>query len=73
MPSGRPLRRRRPGAVRLPRGEWLRWQVNYRFAARYSANWHYRLDTLNIAYGSVPPDIFLAEPTNVIDERMHLR
>ncbi|WP_434739312.1 hypothetical protein [Micromonospora sp. SH-82] len=73
LPAGRPLRRRRPGAVRVPRGEWLRWQINYRFDARYGAGSHYRFDTLNIAYGSVPLDVFLTEPTRTVDERMHLR
>ena len=28
---GMPRRHRRPPAVRLPRGHWLRWRINYRF------------------------------------------
>jgi hypothetical protein len=31
-PFGMPRRWRRPPAVRIRPGEWLRWQVNYRFA-----------------------------------------
>ncbi|MGV9300350.1 hypothetical protein [Amycolatopsis sp. NPDC003676] len=62
-----PKRPSRPPAHRLARGEWLRWQVNYRFSG-YSTDWRYRLDTLNIAYGPVSPDQFLGTPTHVIDE-----
>ncbi|GAA1031048.1 MULTISPECIES: hypothetical protein [Amycolatopsis] len=68
--SGRP---RRPPARRLARGEWLRWQVNYRFTGFRSGNWHYRLDTLNVAYGPVSPDLFLGTPTHTIEELGFLR
>lgn len=75
-PFGMPRRWRRPPAVRLAPGEWVRWQVNYRFsypAARGGA-WTYRLDTLNLAHAAhVPPDIFFDEPTYRVDELAHLR
>ncbi|MET8310551.1 hypothetical protein [Micromonospora sp. NPDC005173] len=70
---GMPRRHRRPPAVRLAPGEWTRWHINYRFTGHRSGNWHYRLDTLNIAHGPVPVDIFLTEPRRVVDERAHLR
>ncbi|MGW7538445.1 hypothetical protein [Amycolatopsis sp. NPDC054798] len=62
-----PKRPRRPPAYRLGRGEWLRWQVNYRFSG-YSTEWRYRLDTVNIAYEPASTDLFLGTPTHVIDE-----
>jgi hypothetical protein len=75
-PFGMPRRWRRPPALRLAPGEWLRWQINYRFsypAARGGA-WTYRLDTLNLAHAAqVPAGIFLGEPTHWIDELAHLR
>ena len=70
-PFGMPRRWRRPPAVRLSRGEWVRWQVNYRFS--YEDGWSYRLDTLNLAYGSATPDVFMSAPTHHIDERASLR
>ncbi|MEU1607124.1 hypothetical protein [Micromonospora matsumotoense] len=70
---GMPRRHRRPPAVRLARGHWLRWQINYRFTGRCTGDWFYRLDTLNIANGPVPVDVLLTEPHQVIDERAHLR
>ncbi|WP_203900320.1 hypothetical protein [Virgisporangium aliadipatigenens] len=72
---GAPRRRSRPPAVRLAPGEWVRWQVNYRFswpAARGGA-WSYRLDTLNLAYGPVAAEAFLGDPTHHVDERAALR
>ncbi|NXY94777.1 hypothetical protein HYE82_10305 [Streptomyces sp. BR123] len=72
-PFGMPRRWRRPPAVRLARGEWLRWQVNYRFAGTCSGDWTYRLDTLNIANGPAPTDLFLGAPTTHVDERAALR
>lgn len=59
----------RPPAVRLPPGQRLRWQINYRLIGSYGGQWYYRLDTFNVAYGPVLPDAFLAEPSRVIDER----
>jgi hypothetical protein len=72
-PFGVPRRWRRPPAVRLARGEWLRWQINYRFWGGCCGEWSYRLDTLNLAYGPVGRAAFLGEPTRHIDERAHLR
>ncbi|WP_218106513.1 hypothetical protein [Micromonospora pallida] len=68
-----PRRHRRPPAVRLAPGRWLRWQVNYRFSSFCGGDWFYRLDTLNIAHGPAPVDLFLTEPHRVVDERAHLR
>jgi hypothetical protein len=70
-PNGAPSRWRRPPAVRLSRGEWVRWQVNYRIP--YEAGWSYRLDTLNLAYGPVSQDVFTGAPTFTVDERASLR
>jgi hypothetical protein len=72
VPGGVPRRDWRPPAVLLAPGQWLRWQINYRFGGR--TNWTYRLDTFNVAYGSPPPNVFLgAPPTFRIDERGSLR
>ncbi|RZS37643.1 hypothetical protein EV193_105201 [Herbihabitans rhizosphaerae] len=71
-PHSVPPRRRRPPARRLARGEWLRWQVNYRFSG-YSLDWTYRLDTLNVGYGPAREDLFLGDPTHHVDERGTLR
>ena len=70
---GMPRRHRRPPSVGLLPGQWLRWQVNYRFVGVNSGEWHYRLDTFNVAYGAVHAELFLGEPTQQIDERTHLR
>lgn len=70
-PFGMPRRRRRPPAIRLSQGEWVRWQVNYRFP--YEDGWSYRLDTLNLAYGPVLSDVFTGTPTLHVDERASLR
>jgi hypothetical protein len=59
-PFGNPRRWRRPPAVRLALGEWVRWQINYRFVESSSGDWTYRLDTLNLAYGQ--PSASLARP-----------
>ncbi|MET8357948.1 hypothetical protein [Micromonospora sp. NPDC005171] len=69
---GMPRRHRRPPAVRLAYGEWLRWQINYRFTGMSGGAWRYRLDTLNLAHGAVPADTFLGEPPRFIDERAHI-
>ncbi|MFD8378656.1 hypothetical protein ACFV2X_08955 [Streptomyces sp. NPDC059679] len=68
-----PRRHRRPPAVRLAPGEWLRWQINHRFVGLCGGEWFYRLDTLNVAYGPTTPDVFLGSPTRRVDERAHLR
>lgn len=67
--SGTPVRSRRPPAVRLARGQWLRWQINYRFAAFCCGDGHYRQDTLNLAYGRVSANVFQGPPSRRIDER----
>jgi hypothetical protein len=71
-PFGMPRRWRRPPAVRLSPGQWLRWQVNYRFASR-DGEWTYRLDTLSICHGPAPADLFLATPTHHVSELAALR
>lgn len=68
-----PRRTRRPPAVRLAPGQWLQWQINYRFVGRCDGAWSYRLETFNILYGSAMPDVFLAVPTRRVDERQSLR
>lgn len=70
--SGAPKRTHRP-TIWLERGEWARWQINYRFSG-YSIEWTYRLDTLNIAYGDVKPGAFTdSVPDRYVDERARLR
>ncbi|MFD9489324.1 hypothetical protein ACFWBX_36195 [Streptomyces sp. NPDC059991] len=69
-----PPRQRRPPAVRLVSGQWVRWQLNYRFSSALGIRgWTYWLDTFNIAYGPVGADAFLSAPTVFIDERGPLR
>ncbi|MCF3104480.1 hypothetical protein IPZ58_23215 [Streptomyces roseoverticillatus] len=69
-----PPRRRRPPAVRLAPGEWLRWQLNHRCSsAAGMADWFYEQNTLNIAYGPHARDVFLGTPTRHVDERGYLR
>jgi hypothetical protein len=71
---GLPPRPRRPPAVRLVPGQWVRWQLNYRFSsAAGMADWSYWLDTFNIAYGPVDPEAFLGTPDHVVDERGPVR
>ncbi|MGC0330942.1 hypothetical protein RKD23_003932 [Streptomyces sp. SAI-170] len=71
---GLPPRRRRPPAVRLIPGQWVRWQLNYRFSsAAGMQDWSYWLDTFNIGYGAFADDVFLGEPTFLVDERGPLR
>jgi hypothetical protein len=50
----------------LAPGEWLRWQVNYRFSGYHG--WSYRLDTYNVGYGPARADLFLGTPTHHVDE-----
>ena len=71
-PFGMPRRWRRPPAVRLAPGEWLRWQINYRFSGSRT-EWTYRLDTLNVAYGTPAVGLFLDEPTRYVNELASLR
>jgi hypothetical protein len=70
-----PRRRQRPPAVWLQPGQWLRWQINYRFSWPSSRGgaWSYRLDTLNLAYGPTTAHAFTGEPTRAVDERTQLR
>ncbi|GGS75229.1 hypothetical protein GCM10010156_37560 [Planobispora rosea] len=69
-----PPRRRRPPAIRLAPGQWLRWQLNYRFSsAAGMADWSYHLHTLNVAYGPAEREVFLGTPTRYVDERGSLR
>jgi hypothetical protein len=72
---GMPRRDRRPPAVWLTPGQWLRWHINYRFPPRCTCGeqWSYRLDTFNIGYGPLPVDAFLGEPDRLVDERGFLR
>lgn len=70
---GMPRRHRRPPAARLAAGQWLRWQINYRFVTVNGGEWHYRLDTFNVAFGIKAADLFLGESTRKIDERAILR
>ncbi|MEU6418183.1 hypothetical protein [Streptomyces spiralis] len=66
---GLPPRPRRPPAVRLLPGQWVRWQLNYRFTSALGIRgWSYWLDVFNIAYGPVDRDVFLSEPTVLVDE-----
>ncbi|MCL2581903.1 MAG: hypothetical protein FWE35_05545 [Streptosporangiales bacterium] len=70
--SGLPQRKHRPPAIWLARGEWMQWQINYRFSG-YSTEWIYRFDTLNIAYGDAKPDTFTTGlPNRHVDERARL-
>lgn len=69
-----PPRSRRPPAVNLVPGQWVRWQLNYRFSSAAGVRgWSYWLDTFNVAYGPVSADAFLSTPTVFIDERGPLR
>ncbi|HEX2144135.1 MAG TPA: hypothetical protein VHG10_06485 [Glycomyces sp.] len=72
-PFGIPHRKQRPPAVRIERGEWLRWQVNYRFAGLSGGKWTYRLDTLNVVNGPASTNIFIGAPTRHVDECAILR
>ncbi|WP_437087642.1 hypothetical protein [Streptomyces sp. enrichment culture] len=65
---GMPPRSRRPPAVRLSPCQWVRWQLNYRFSGIGHGDWSYWLDTFNVAYGPVEPDMFLSQPTVLVDE-----
>lgn len=74
LPLGAPPRPRRPPAVRLLPGQWLRWQLNYRASsATGMGDWTYHLHTLNLAYGHPSADRFLGTPDRHVDELAHLR
>ncbi|MFF3848638.1 hypothetical protein [Streptomyces sp. NPDC002328] len=71
---GLPPRRRRPPAVRLAPGEWVRWRLNYRFSSAAGVRgWSYWTDTFNIAYGPVSERVFLGAPVYDVDERGPVR
>lgn len=71
---GLPPRPRRPPAVRLAPGQWVRWQLNYRFSSASGIrDWSYWMDTFNVAYGPVADGVFLSSPTVSVDERGPLR
>ncbi|MBK3580373.1 hypothetical protein JHN63_42630 [Streptomyces sp. MBT65] len=71
---GLPPRPRRPPAVRLVPGQWVRWQLNYRFSSAAGVrDWSYWLDTFNIAYGPVTDDVFLGMPDFHVDEQGPVR
>lgn len=48
-------------------------QVNYRFAGTHGGEWTYRLDTLNVAYGPAPVNLFLGSPMHRVNELASLR
>jgi hypothetical protein len=58
--------------VYLPRGNWLRWQVNYRFTSPHG-EWAYRLDTFNVSHGQPSTDLFLGNPDRYVNELGTLR
>ncbi|MCW2919695.1 MAG: hypothetical protein JWN52_7763 [Actinomycetia bacterium] len=60
----------RPAAVPLRPRQTMRWQINYRFTAE--RGWYYRLDTLNVTYGTCSGEVFLHPPTHRINERTRL-
>ncbi|MEW5630114.1 hypothetical protein AB1388_26660 [Streptomyces hydrogenans] len=68
-----PQRNRRPPALRLTPGQWLQWQINYRFVGTWGGPWSYRLDTFNVAYCPASPEVFLGTPVHHVDERAPLR
>ena len=72
-PMSWPKREFRPAPVHLRPGEWLRWQINYRFGStcECGGQWRYRLETLNLAYGGRPD--FSGKPTRSVIERGDLR
>lgn len=71
---GLPPRKRRPPAVKLAPGEWVRWRLNYRFSSSAGMqDWSYWLDTFNVGYGDLSAEVFLGEPTRFVDERGPVR
>ncbi|GAA3240313.1 hypothetical protein [Actinocorallia longicatena] len=72
-PWGHPVRRRRPPALRLPPGEWVRWRINHRSAPGCCGDeWTYHQEVLNLAYGRADAGPFLGVPARQVDERVHL-
>jgi hypothetical protein len=70
---GAPCRGYRPSVTIRP-GEWLRWQMNKRSSSFAGmGDWHYELQTVNIAFGPVRPDAFLGRPPHLVDELAALR
>lgn len=68
-----PRRISRPPALRIAPGQWIQWLINYRLVGSRGGEWHYRLDTFNVAYGPVVVDVFTGCPDRRIDERSWLR
>lgn len=72
-PLSFPERRRRPPAVRLAPGQWLRRRINFKFIRLSGGPSHFRLDTYNIHFGAPDsPDVFLGTPTRSVNELRHL-
>ena len=68
------IRNRRPPAVNLDAGQWLRWQINHCLIAWSGGPSHYVLQTFNVYFGPPPgPRIFLSTPARSLDERSRLR
>jgi hypothetical protein len=43
-------------------GQWVRWQINYRFTSSWGGDRYYLLETLNLLNGSISQtDLFLAQ------------
>jgi hypothetical protein len=73
-PFGMPRRWRRPPAVRIAAGQWVRWQINYRFPGSSGGDWTYLLETLNLLNGPASqPHLFLGQPTHYVNELSSLR
>ncbi|MEU9720850.1 hypothetical protein [Streptomyces sp. NPDC047976] len=48
--------------------------LNYRFTSAMGIRgWSYWLDTFDIAHGPVDRDVFLSDPTVIVDERGPVR
>ncbi|MBT0770732.1 hypothetical protein KIH74_17445 [Kineosporia sp. J2-2] len=67
---GYPPRRRRPPALLIGPGDWVRWVINYRFSGY--RGWSYSQVTVNLANGKVPLETFLGHPTRTVDDRVSL-
>ncbi|WP_033222593.1 hypothetical protein [Kitasatospora phosalacinea] len=71
---GLPPRQRRPPAVRLLPGQWVRRQLNHRFSSAAGVrDWSYRLDTFDVGYGPVDAGAFRSAPTVLVDQRGPVR
>ncbi|WP_146174593.1 hypothetical protein [Umezawaea tangerina] len=71
-PIGRPYRPRRPPAIWVKSGEFVRWQINYRYSGLTTDAWIYALDTLNLTCGPTTQDVFLTTPTHTVNELVDL-